>query len=141
MLGSFERDGVQFQFPDNWTLGEEDAEGGWTVTAEGPTTAFLIVSYSPDVDDPADMADAALVGLQEAYPKLDAEGAVDSLAGQPAIGFDVNFIHLDMTNTCWIRSIPAGTGCLLVLAQCCDDELAFAGETLKSILASFLIAD
>ncbi len=142
MLGAFDRDGVQFQFPDSWKLSEDDdTDNGWTVTIEGPTVAFMIVSYAPDTDDPNDIINAALDGLQEEYKDLESDEVVDTLANQPAIGFDVNFAQFDLNVTSWIRAIPCGTGSLLVLTQCCDDELPFAGETLKAIMASFRISD
>lgn len=142
MLGAFDRDGVQFQFPDSWKLNEEEKTiNGWTITVEGPTVAFMIVSYSPDTDDPNDLITAALEGLKEEYKDLEIDDVVDTLANQPAIGFDVSFAQFDLTVTSWIRAIPCGTGSLLLLTQCCDDELPFAGETLKSIMASFILSD
>jgi hypothetical protein len=139
MPDTFERDGVRFEYPPDWAIElEEDAES-WTVSLQGPGTAFLVVSYVPGVDDPSDLVDAAVEGLRADYPNLDAEDAVDNLAGQPALGADVNFVHFDLTNTCWIRSVPAAEGAILVMAQCTDEELDVEGERLRSIMASMTV--
>jgi hypothetical protein len=139
MLGTFERDGVRFQYPSGWELEIEDDAGGWTASLQGPGTAFLIVTYVPDIDDPSELVDAAVEGLRADYPGLDVEDAVDTLADQPAIGADVNFVHFDLTNTCWVRSVPAGDGAILVMAQCTDEELDIQGEVLKGILGSMTV--
>ena len=73
------------------------------------------------------------------YPTLDATDAVDTLAGQPALGADVNFVHFDLTNTCWVRAVPAAEGAILVLAQCTDEELHDQGSALKEIMSSLTV--
>jgi hypothetical protein len=139
MPDTFERDGVRFQYPSDWVVElEEDAES-WTVSVQGPGTAFLVVSYVPGVEDPSDLVDAAVEGLRADYPNLEAEDAVDNLAGQPAIGADVNFVHFDLTNTCWVRAVPAAEGAVLVMAQCTDEELDVEGEALRAIMASMMV--
>jgi hypothetical protein len=139
MSDTFERDGVRFTFPPDWQLEAEDDGDGWTASLQGPGTAFLVVSYCPGIDDPGELVDAAVEGLHADYPDLDAADAVDQLAGQPALGADVNFAHFDLTNTCWIRAVPAADGALLVMAQCTDEELDEQGEALKGIMATITV--
>ena len=139
MSDTFQRDGVRFSIPPNWQLETEDDGDGWTVSLQGPGTAFLVVSYCPGIDDPGELVDAAVEGLQADYPDLDAADAVGHLAGQPALGADVNFVHLDLTNTCWIRAIPAAEGALLVMAQCTAEELEDQGQALKAIMAAMTV--
>jgi hypothetical protein len=140
MSDTFQRNGVRFTYPPDWQLETEtEGEDGWTASLQGPGTAFLVVSYCPGVDDPSEVVDAAVEGLRADYPDLDAEDAVDTLAGQPALGADVNFSHFDLTNTCWIRAVPAAEGSLLVMAQCTDEELDDQGMVLKSIMATLAV--
>jgi hypothetical protein len=135
----FNRDGVRFTYPKGWEL-ETEVEGeSWTASLQGPGTAFLVVSYLPEVEDPGELVDAAVEGLRADYPDLEATDAIDTLAGQPAIGVDVSFLHLDLTNTCWVRSVPTGLGAVLVLAQCTDTELDVEGEALKTVMASMTV--
>jgi len=139
MMDTFERDGVRFRYPGDWQLETETEGEGWTASLQSPDTAFLVISYVPGVDDPGDLVDAAVEGLRADYPDLDAEDAVDTIAGQPALGADVNFVHFDLTNTCWVRAVPAADGAVLVMAQCTDDELPDQGQVLKAVLASIAV--
>jgi hypothetical protein len=137
----FERSGVRFQYPDDWTLEQEENDNGWLATVSSPETAFLLVSYHTDVDDPAGLADMALEAMRESYPELESETVMETLAGLPAIGHDVDFVALDLTNSCRIRSLAGPEGCLLLLSQCTDEELSGNGNALRAIGASLSVDD
>ena len=139
MPETFELGGVRFQYPKAWEIELEKEAESWTVSLQGPGTAFLVVSFVPEVEDPGELVDAAVEGLRVEYPELEAEDAVDTMAGQPALGADVRFEHFDLTNTVWIRSVPAINGAVLVLSQCTDEELANEGEVLKNIMGSMTV--
>jgi hypothetical protein len=141
MSDTFDRDGVRFRYPPDWQVEVEEDGDAWTASLQSPGTAFLVLSYVPDVDDPTELVDAAVDGLKAEYPDLDAEDAVDTLAGQPAVGADVNFVHFDLTNTCWIRAVPAADGAVLVLAQCTDEELDTEGAALQKVMGSLTVDD
>jgi hypothetical protein len=139
MSETFERDGVRFRYPKDWQIELEEEDESWTISLQGPGTAFLVVSFVPGADDPSELVDAAVAGLKDDYPDLEADDAVDTMAGQPAIGADVHFLHFDLTNTCWVRAVPAAEGAILVLAQCTDEELGVEGEALKTIMSSLAV--
>jgi hypothetical protein len=139
MSDTFQRDNVRFQYPPDWQLETENDGDGWTVSLQGPGTAFLVVSYCAGIEDPGELVDAAVNGLRAEYPELDAVDAVETLAGQPALGADVSFVHFDLTNTCWIRAVGAPDGSLLVMAQCTDEELDEQGAALKIIMSTIAV--
>lgn len=139
MPKTFDRGGVRLEYPKEWEFEQEEDGESWTLSLQGPGTAFLVVSFVPDIEDPAVLVDAAVEGLRESYPELEAEDAVDDMAGQPALGADVRFEHFDLTNTCWIRSVPAINGAVLVMAQCTDEELSKQGQSLKNIMATMVV--
>jgi hypothetical protein len=141
MSDTFDRDGVRFRYPTDWQFDIEEEGDAWTASLQSPGTAFLVVSYVPDTDDPSELVEAAVEGLRAEYPDLDAEDAIDTLAGQPAIGADVNFVHFDLTNTCWVRAVPAVDGAVLVLAQCTDEELDTEGAALRQVMASMTVEE
>jgi hypothetical protein len=140
-MKTFERDGINLHLPDNWEVEVEDSSEGWSVAAQSPGTAFLLASFDPSMEDPSAMADAALEGLREEYSQLDADSAIETIAGQPSVGFDINFIHLDLTNSCWVRTLEAGVGALLLLGQCTDDELDLYEHELLGIMQSIEIEE
>jgi hypothetical protein len=129
--------GIRFHYPANWWLEREDNETGWTVSVQGPGTAFLMVCLRDDSPPTEDVADAALEALREDYPDLEADDCIDSIAGQPAIGHIIRFFSLDLTNTCWTRSFYSSCGTVLVLWQVNDLELEESEPVLRAICASF----
>ncbi len=141
MAAQFEDGGIRFRYPENWRLEREDNEAGWTVSLQSPDTAFLMVCLREDMPSTDRLADAALDALREEYPDLEADDCVDSLAGQPAIGHDIRFISLDLTNTCWTRSFYSAHGTVLVLCQTNDLELDRHEPVLRAICASMELDD
>jgi hypothetical protein len=136
MSAQFEDGGVRFQYPENWSLEREDTDTGWTVSLQSPGTAFMMVCLREDLPTPDQMAEAALNALRDDYPDLEADDCVDNFGGQPAIGHDIRFFSLDLTNTCWTRSFYSSSGTVLVLCQSSDIELEENEPILKAICKS-----
>jgi hypothetical protein len=141
MVATFDQDGIHFRYPENWRLECEDNEEGWTASVQSPETAFLMVCYREDQPDPSDVAKTALDALKEEYEELEADDCVDSLAGQPAVGHDIRFFSLDLTNTCWTRSFYSPRGTVLVMAQVNDLELEKNEPILRAICASLALEE
>jgi len=136
MVAQFEDGGIRFKYPENWTLEREDNENGWTISLQSPETAFLMLCLREDVPTTDQLADSALAALREEYPELEADERIDSLAGQPAVGHDIRFFSLDLTNTCWTRSFYTAQGTILLLCQFNDLELEKNEPVLRAICAS-----
>ena len=67
---------------------------------------------------------------------------IDKLDEQkPAVGHNIRFFSLDLTNTCWTRSFYSGRGTMLVLCQLNDLELEKYEPVLKAICASIELDD
>ena len=135
-MKTFERDGVRFIYPANWQVDAEDADGGWTVTVQSPETAFAVVSLRPDAESAAQVADEALAALKTEYKELDADMAVDSLAGQPAVGHDIDFMTLDTSIMCWTRCVDTTAGPLLVMCQTSEYDRDRNEPVLRALCAS-----
>lgn len=141
MISEFSSGGIRFAYPENWRLEREDNDEGWTVSIQSPGTAFVMISLRQDMPSVDRMAETALAALREDYPDLEADDCTDSLAGQPAIGHDIRFFSLDLTNTCWTRSFYSPQGTVLVLCQTNDLELEERGPILQAICASMRLED
>lgn len=106
MLGTgvYEDHGMRFEYPGNWEV-EASHDGPRTaVAAQAPDgLAFALVTIDEDCPAPAGVADEALSAMREEYPNLDASPALETIDGHRAIGHDVEFISLDMVNSCSIR--------------------------------------
>jgi len=141
MVAQFEESGIRFKYPENWQLEREESEGGWTVSVQSPETAFFLLCLREDMPETNEVADTALAALREDYPDLEADGCVDTLAGQPAIGHDIRFFSLDLTNTCWIRSFYSAQGTVLLMFQFNDLEIEKNEPVLRAMCASLELED
>ena len=141
MSAHFEQDGIKLQYPENWELQREDSETGWTISLQSPATAFLVVSFDADMPEMEVMAEAALEVLRADYEDLEADDSVETIAGQPAVGHDVRFFSLDLTNTCWIRSFYTSQGTVLIMWQINDLELPKLEPVLRAICASIEVEE
>jgi hypothetical protein len=141
MAAQFDEGGIRFRYPENWRLEREENDSGWTVSVQSPGTAFMLVALREDMPSTENVAETALEALREEYPDLEADDCVDSLAGQPAVGHDIRFFSLDLTNTCWTRSFYSANGTVLVLCQANDLELDDHGPILRAMCASLEVDD
>jgi len=135
MIEKFERSGVTFQFPANWSHEVEDDAADWVATVQTPGSAMLVVTYREDAEA-AELGDETLEALQAEYPELDSEIAVEKLAGRTAIGYDLDFITLDTPVTAKVRALDAGAGTLLLFWQVGEKDREHYEPLLDAILAS-----
>ena len=99
--------------------------------------AILIGLLLPAVQ----VADEALEALKAEYPELDAEPALDNLAGQPAVGHDIDFLTLDTTILCWTRCVVTPGGPLLVMCQTSEYDRERNEPVLRAICSSLQVED
>ncbi len=140
MVATFNRAGITFSYPDNWVEESEANENGWTVIIQSPGTAFLSLTVDESLPPMGELADAALDAFKAEYPDLESEPVCETIANRPAVGYDVDFFSLDLTNSCDIRSLSAGIGTILILSQATDSE-EINWSVLKAIRTSLEIDD
>lgn len=140
-MSEFDRDGVSFQYPANWRVETEEADEGWTVTVTSPQTAFAVVALRPDARDPADLADQTFEAIKAEYQELDAENAVQTIAGQVAIGHDIDFVTVDTATVCRTRCLETPAGPLLVLCQTSEYDRERNDPVLRAIVASLAVEE
>ncbi len=139
MPGVYEKMGVHFLYPDNWTLDEEEAlHGNITVTLYSPGGAFWSVVVHPKSTDPEPLAAAALQTLQAEYPDSEAEAVLEQIGGRSIGGYDMNFFYLDFTGTALIRGFRTASASCLVLCQAEDREFVKLAPVFRAITTSLL---
>jgi hypothetical protein len=133
MLGIYDDRGIRFEYPDDWELDVSDDGPRTAVTVQSPAgPAFALVAVDDSLPSPREMVDEALAALEEEYPGLDAVPASDAIAGHEAVGFDVEFFSLDMTNSCVVRSFQTPRRTVFLMAQWSDVE----GDETRDALAA-----
>jgi hypothetical protein len=139
MPGVYEKMGIRFLYPENWTLDEDDAlHGNTAVTIYSPGGAFWSIVLHPTSTDPQALAAAALKTLQVEYQDSEAEPVSEQIGGQSISGYDLNFFYLDFTNTALIRGFRTPVASCLVLCQAEDREFVALGPVFKAITTSLL---
>ncbi|MBV8382786.1 MAG: hypothetical protein JO355_04560 [Planctomycetaceae bacterium] len=121
MTGIYEDHGIRFEYPGEWELEVTDDGPVTTVALQSPGgLAFALVTTDDSRPAPAEVADEALSAMREEYPNLDATPTLETINGHNAVGHDVEFISLDMTNTCAIRCFRTPRRTVLVFGQWSD---------------------
>ena len=121
MTGIYEDHGIRFEYPGEWELEVTDDGPVTTVALQSPGgLAFALVTTDDSRPAPAEVANEALSAMREEYPNLDATPTLETINGHNAVGHDVEFISLDMTNTCAIRCFRTPRRTVLVFGQWSD---------------------
>jgi hypothetical protein len=141
MSNQFAEDGISFAYPETWRLEREQSDDGWTVLLQSPGTAFLTLTFDGSMPLTEEMAETALEAMRAEYPGLEAEPCLEAVAGQMAVGHDMQFFSFDLTNTCWTRSLYAGGGTVLLLCQTSDLELEEYEPVLRAVCASLRVEE
>ena len=137
MLGIYDDRGIRFEYPHDWEVDLSDDGPRTSVTIQSPNgPAFALVTVDDSRPDPGEMADEALAALRDEYPGLDAYPAAEAIDGHPAVGHDVEFISLDMTNTCSLRCFRTPRRTVFMLAQWSDLEDDDPGTVLAAVRKS-----
>ena len=138
MTGTYDDHGVRFLYPEGWEVEVTDEGPVTTVALHSPKgPAFALVTLDDSGPDPGLVADQALEVMREEYPELDAAPAHETIGGHPAVGHDVEFFSLDMTNACAIRCFRTDRRTVLVFAQWSDIEGDEAVAALDTVRGSF----
>ncbi len=139
MPARFEKLGMVFQYPDNWTLDEEDARAGRdSVTVYSPGGGFWSVAVHPPYADPADLATAALDAMKQEYAGLEADPVSETVAGHELVGYDLNFYYLDLTNSAEIRCLRTHQASYSIFCQAEDREFSEIQTVFEAMAASLL---
>lgn len=139
MPAVYDKLGIRFLYPDNWTLDEQEAvEGNRSVSVYSPGGAFWSIALHHADADLGELAATAVATLKEEYPDSEAEAVSEQIGGQSIRGYDLSFFYLDLTNTALIRSFCTSTASCLVLCQAEDGELEDLAPVFRAITTSLL---
>jgi hypothetical protein len=135
-MNGYQNAALEFLYPESWQLDESRTEDGLTISLQSPYSMFVFVNCYENPLEVQDVADQALETMLQEYAELDSEPVQEKIGELPAVGYDVNFFSLDLTNTCWIRAFSAGQRTVLIFAQTSDLDLDQAEMAFRGICAS-----
>jgi len=139
MPAEFRKVGIAFQYPENWTLDEDDALAGRkSVTVYSPGGAFWTVSVHPHSTDPDQLAREAVKVMRQEYQGLEVEPASETIAGRQTVGFDLSFYYLDLISTASVRCFRTGRATYAFFCQAEDREFTQIQQVFLAMATSFL---
>ena len=140
MPALFDKLGIFFQYPENWSLDEsEAAEGQRSVSVYSPSGgAFWSLSVYSHQEDPQRLAAAALMAMKEEYDNLDAEAVQETRGNRELLGYDINFYCLDLTNTAAVRCLRTERATYTIFYEAEDREFEQVKLVFEAMSVSFL---
>jgi hypothetical protein len=139
MPATFNKLGISFQYPENWTLDEEDAVAGErSVTVYSPGAAFWSITVHPRAAEPTKLAKAAAKAIQEEYEGVESEEVAETIDGREMVGYDLSFFYLDLTNTASVRCVRTALATYTVFFQAEDREFEQVGMVFRAMTTSFV---
>jgi hypothetical protein len=117
--------GFRFRHPADWTVEEGQPGEEFTVSVRPPgeMTAFWSVTVLRERPPPQLTLRTILRAFEEEYSELDSYPVEERIAGQTALGRDLEFFCLERTNSAFIRVLRMRAFTLVILAQATDVEL------------------
>jgi len=141
----FEKHGIYFEYPDDWTLTEESGDTETTLTVEGPGTTFWSVTIVSGRPDSERLMESALVPFREMYPEHDVYESREKICLLPTVARDLDFVCLELISRACLRTCEASDFSLLVLYQTSeldDDAIKTAlHEITDSLICSEMLED
>jgi hypothetical protein len=142
MPALFKKYGVSFQYPENWSLDEEEMEElpeeNHVVTVYSPGGAFWSVTVHPRNSNAKKLAAAAVKAMKEEYEQVEVEDVEEACLDKELIGHDFNFIYLDLTNTAQIRGLERPEATYMIFCQAEDREFEIIRKVFQAMTISFL---
>lgn len=139
MVGTFEKQGVQFKYPDNWELTEDTlTPESLTVTLQSPGSAFWVLRVL-DLDNSPDRVVAeVLKSMQQEYDQLEAAMVRERMLDVDAVGYDMQFYCLDLLVNSRVRSFIFDDRTYLLLFQAEDREFEEVLPIFMAVITSLL---
>jgi hypothetical protein len=140
---------IRFEYPAEWEVevAEDDEADRASITLQSssgnPAFGMITVDGDTGAADPQGLADEALEAMRSEYPGLDLVpvGSGERVGGALVVGYDLEFLSLDMPSACLIRSFRTERRSVLVFAQWSELDEADTGGEFRRLLATLVEVD
>lgn len=142
MPAIFDRSGIRFQYPENWDVDEQESfQQSAHVTVYAPGGGFWSVALHPSSSSPEDLVKAAAAEMKREYDCLDVEPSQAQVAGNDSVGYEINFICLDLLSTARVHSFSAKWSTCVVMYQAEDREFERLEPVFRAISHSLTFSE
>lgn len=131
--------GFHFRVPPGWEVDEERQGDDFTVTVrplDSSLTAFWSLTVMLGRPAPQTALRTILSAYEEEYAELDAYPVDEQVAGRQAVGRDLEFVCLELTNSAGVRVFRTRDFTGVVLYQSTDTEWEDCSPAFRLITGS-----
>ncbi len=137
MTATYERAGLQFLYPENWTLADDALDQiPRTITLQSPTGAFWSVDIHPFSVDADELLDQTLDIMKQEYPELEYVKADEAINEHAASGYDLYFHCLDFVVASHVRTLRFGHATYMLTYQGEDRDFEKLAPVFRAITTS-----
>ena len=133
MESMYRGNGIQFRYPDCWELSEEAGEGATTVSVHTDETAFWSITVMPERPPIDELLKSVRETFEQEYEERDFHEVEEAVSAYDTVGFDVEFVCLELINTAVVRTFRTGRFSIVILFQGYDGELIQVREEFEKI--------
>jgi len=140
MPGTYDHNGISFQYPENWTLEESDPQQ-WprSITLHGPTGALWQAVVDSTGTPGEKLVETMLAALKEEYEDIEAEEAHEEVAGFELEGLDLSFFYLDLVVFARLRATTVGDRSYALVYQAENREFEELLPVFSAMTVSLLL--
>ncbi len=139
MVATYDRFGVRFLYPENWTVQEENPQPQThCVTLQSPGSGFWMLQIMQTSQSPERLAAEVLHSFKQDYDEIEVSRVDDEIQGTPSVGYDLQFYCLDFVVSSTVRSFPLIDQVCVLVCQAEDNEFERIGPVFDAITTSLL---
>ena len=140
MEGKYSNFGVQFMYPEDWSVVDEQTTG-WPrrVSVQSPNSGFWELQAYPPQFRPDDLVRRTLEAFQEEYEDVESEPVSEQILDHNTTGYNLDFFCLDLWVCCQVRSFSLGGQTLLLICQAESEEFETRREVFEAITRSLFL--
>jgi hypothetical protein len=139
MPAVYDRFGVKFLYPENWSITDEDDEG-WprSVTVQSRDTGFWSLHVYPAGQELKPVVKELVEAIQAEFDDIEVLPAKETIGQTPTTGVDLAFFYLDLLVEAKIRCIRTPSATIVWLYQAESREFESIEPVLQAIAVSML---
>ncbi|MFN3193412.1 MAG: hypothetical protein ACE361_23065 [Aureliella sp.] len=131
MPKTYQENGLNILFPDNWKLDED--KDSQTVTFESPVGAFLTVTRLTEYE-PGSAIDQVKAAMREEYDEIEEEAVSIAIGDAEISGYSLKWVYLDLIITSVLVQIEKENGQYLVQYQAEDRDMTQLETVFEAML-------
>lgn len=138
MPAIYNRHGLHFLYPEDWSVEDNSDEAQASVTVYSPDGWYWSVNAFAAEADRDVLVEEAVRAYQSEYQGVDTYPIKERIADRELTGFDLDFIYLDLITRALIRAVRHDGQTLVIVCQAEDRQLGRLEPVFRAMTTSLL---